>query len=60
MGGVDAEIMRTRNIVFTSIEISNLQVAIAICSVRSRWACEGRDLTRWMLFQSMLCRVVRE
>ena len=35
-------------------------VLIAACSVRSRWALEGRDLRMWMSFQAILCPVVRE
>ena len=33
---------------------------MAACSVRSRWERWGRDFRMLMLFQSILCPVVRE
>ena len=33
---------------------------MAACSVRSKWALDGRDLRMLMSFQAILCPVVRE
>ena len=40
--------------------IAGFLTRVAACSVRSRWERWGRDLRMLMLFQSILCPVVRE